>query len=85
MTSLDIVNSNAKILIELINERATLAQETNFNNTKGQASAMKELSEEINEAMWRVNHYTADIIIKRGLKQLNQGRWFRSVPFIVTI
>lgn len=61
ITNIQIVTNNAKILAELIEERATLAQQTDFNSSE-QVDALTEVSEQINEAMRYVEYYTSAIV-----------------------
>ena len=61
ITNIQIVTNNAKILAELIEERATLAQQTDFNSSE-QVDALTEVSEQINEAMRYVDYFTGEIV-----------------------
>jgi hypothetical protein len=61
ITHIQIVTNNAKILVELIEKRATLAQQTDFNIPK-QVDELAEISEQINEAMGYVDYYTGEIV-----------------------
>lgn len=61
ITNIQIVTNSAKILAELIEERATLAQQTDFNSPE-QVDALTEVSEQVNEAMRYVTYYTAAIV-----------------------
>ena len=61
ITHIQIVTNNAKILAELIEKRATLAQQTDFNSPE-QVEELSEVSEQINEAMGYVDYYTGEIV-----------------------
>ena len=57
ITNIQIVTNNAKILAELIVERATLAQQTDFDSQE-QVDALTEVSEQINEAIRHIDYHT---------------------------
>ena len=61
ITNIQIVTNNAEILTALIVERATLAQQTDFDSPE-QIDALTEISKQIKEAIRHIDYHTGAMV-----------------------
>ena len=66
-TNLEIVMNNAKILAELCEHRALLADSSDLNDPD-HVKSLSLVSGDIKEALERIELYTSRILIERGAK-----------------